>query len=97
MEPFVDSTRYVNDGLELRTRMNRDGYLYIRNLLPQKILEELRLKWLGILGEAGWLEKGTAPESGIPNLDAFCVEPEIPYMEVMTKVCLLYTSDAADE
>ena len=86
MEPFVDSTRYVNDGLELRTRMNRDGYLYIRNLLPQQIIEELRLKWLGILGEAGWLKKGTASESGIPNLDAFCVEPEIPYMEVMTKV-----------
>ena len=26
--------------------MDRDGYLYVRGLLPRELLEELRLKWL---------------------------------------------------
>ena len=86
MYAFVDSTNKVHKGAELKKRMGRDGYLYIRGLLPCQQLEELRLKWLKILEEAGWLTNGTALEEGIPNLEAFCVEPELPYMEVMTRV-----------
>ena len=86
MKPFVDSTSVVSDGSELKRRMDRDGYLYVRSLLPGKLLEALRLRWLKILEQAGWLKEGTAAEEGIANLEAFCVEPEPPYMEVMTRV-----------
>lgn len=86
MQAFVDSTNKVDKEATLKKRMDRDGYLYIRGLLPRRQLEELRLKWLKILEEAGWLTTGTALEEGIPNLKAFCVEPELSYMKVMTRV-----------
>ena len=85
MKPFVDSTSIVGDGSKLRQRMDRDGYLYIRGLLPHELLEELRLKWLGVLEEVGWV-KDRSVEEDIANLKAFCVEPEQPYMEVMIRV-----------
>ncbi len=66
--------------------MDRDGYLYIKSLLPPELLEVLRLKWLRVLEEVGWLKERTSPEEGIANLGAFYVEPERPYMEVMTRV-----------
>ena len=89
MKPFVDSTAIVGDASELRRRMDRDGYLYVKGLLPKMLLEKLRLKWLAILDQEGWLKEGTKVEQGIANLQAFCVEPEQPYMEVMTRVLSL--------
>ena len=85
MKPFVDSSGIAGDGSELRRRMDRDGYLYVRGLLPRELLEELRLKWLRVLEEVGWVKEGAGAE-GVANLKAFCVEPERPYMEVMTRV-----------
>ena len=32
--PFLDSTAVADDGPELRRRMQRDGYLFVRGLLP---------------------------------------------------------------
>ena len=34
MEPFVDSTDIVMDGPALAARMDQDGYLFIRGLVP---------------------------------------------------------------
>ena len=34
MEPFLDSTDIVDDGPALAGRMERDGYLFVRGLLP---------------------------------------------------------------
>ena len=57
MKPFVDSSGIAGDGSELRRRMDRDGYLYVRGLLPRELLEELHLKWLRVLEEVGWVKE----------------------------------------
>src|SRR5262249_28458185 len=77
--PFLDSTEVVNDGPELLRRMQRDGYLFIRGLLPAVAVKALRLELLGIAAEEGWLESGTTLEQGIANDDAFAVEPQENY------------------
>ena len=58
MQPFLDSTDAVDDGAELLTRMERDGYLFIRNLLPVTLIEDLRMQILRIARSAGWVEQG---------------------------------------
>ncbi len=82
MQPFLDSTDIVNDELELRERAQRDGYLFIRGLLPTDVLESLRLQCLEIVHDAGWVKKDTPLEDAIADLKGFCVEPDPKYMGV---------------
>lgn len=82
MQPFLDSTDVVNDELELRERAQRDGYLFIRGLLPTDALESLRMQCLEIARDAGWVKKDTPLEDAIADLNGFCVEPEPKYMGV---------------
>lgn len=81
MQPFLDSTDVLNDGPELRRRMQRDGYLFLRGLLPAAVVEGLRLQILAIAREAGWLKAGTPLADAIADLNGFCVEPEPAYMQ----------------
>lgn len=82
MQPFLDSTDVVNDALELRERAERDGYLFIRGLIPTEVLESLRIQFLEIAQEAGWVKKNAPLEDAIADLNGFCVEPEPKYMGV---------------
>ena len=82
MQPFLDSTDVINDGPELRERMGQDGYLFFRGLLPPDVLEHLRMQFLKIGSEAGWVKSDTPLEDAIADLNGFCVEPEPKYMEV---------------
>ena len=36
MQPFLDSTDVLDDGAALASRLQRDGYLFLRGLLPKK-------------------------------------------------------------
>ncbi|MYH60398.1 MAG: phytanoyl-CoA dioxygenase, partial [Caldilineaceae bacterium SB0675_bin_29] len=58
MQPFLDSTDYLHDGAELGRRMERDGYLFIRGLLPAGVVEDLRMQILEIASAAGWVLPG---------------------------------------
>ena len=82
MQPFLDSTDVVNDALELRERAERDGYLFIRGLIPIEVLENLRLQFLEIARDAGWVKTDAPLEDAIADLNSFCVEPEPKYMGV---------------
>jgi hypothetical protein len=82
MKPFLDSTDVVGDGSELDKRMQRDGYLFVRGLLPADLLENLRLQLLELARQGGWVKGGTPLEDGIADLDGFCLEPEPKYNEV---------------
>ena len=82
MRPFLDSTDISDQPSELNTRMQRDGYLFIRGLLPPDALESLRLQMIGIARDAGWVDRDSPLEKGVANLDRFCVEPEPKYMQV---------------
>lgn len=83
MKPFLDSSELVTDGRELYQRLQRDGYLFLPNLLPREDLTSLRAEWLRELDEAGWLQTDTPQEEAIANPAAFCVEPQDSYMDVL--------------
>ncbi len=89
MQPYNDSTAYIDDGAELARRMERDGYLFIRGLLPTDVVEDLRLKFLAIARDSGWVQQGTPLEEAIADQNGFCVEPEPDYMERYGKMYLL--------
>ncbi|NDC64937.1 MAG: phytanoyl-CoA dioxygenase, partial [Planctomycetia bacterium] len=36
MRPFLDSTEYLDDASELKRRLERDGYIFLRGLLPRE-------------------------------------------------------------
>src|SRR5947199_356238 len=73
MRPFLDSTDAVADGPELFRRVQRDGYLFIRGLLPRADLDALRAELLGIANDEGWLQAGTRVEDGIANPAGFAL------------------------
>jgi ectoine hydroxylase-related dioxygenase (phytanoyl-CoA dioxygenase family) len=82
MLPFLDSTDALNDGSELRRRMQHDGYLFIRGLASAPALESLRLQMLARARASGWVQEGTPLEEAIADLRGFSLEPELPYMSV---------------
>ncbi len=81
MQPFLDSTDVLQDGAELQQRMTRDGYLFIRRLLPPAVVESLRLQILAIARDAGWIQAGAPLADAIADLNGSCVEPEPAYMQ----------------
>lgn len=82
MNTFLDSTDILDNGDQLRQRMGRDGYLFIRGLLPPEPLEALRLQFLAIGCQSGWVKEGTVLADAIAEQDGFCVEPEPRYMDI---------------
>ena len=80
-QPFLDSTAVADDGPELLRRMQRDGYLFIRGLLPAEILESLRMDFLREARDGGWVRRDTPLEDAVPDQSGFCVEPEPEYMD----------------
>jgi len=86
MQPFLDSTAILDDGAELASRMQRDGYLFLRGLLPKDVLEDLRMTWLGTIAEAGWVDTDHPLEDGVADMNGFCVEPQPHYMDVYFRV-----------
>jgi hypothetical protein len=89
MKPFLDSTDVIDDAAELRTRAERDGYLYLQGLLPTDTLKSLRLQIVGIVNDAGWVAPDTPIEDAVANLDNFCVEPDPDYMDVYARIYAL--------
>ena len=81
MQPFLDSTAVINDGAELDRRMKRDGYLFIRQLLPAAVVENLRMQILEIAHDAGWVQRDAPLADAVADLNGFCVEPEPVYMQ----------------
>lgn len=81
MQPFLDSTDVVDDGTELLHRARRDGYLFVRGLLPAGVVDDLRMRLLEIARDGGWVKRGTPLVEAIADFDGFCLEPEPKYMQ----------------
>ena len=79
---FLDSTLLLADGVALRERLSRDGYLFIRNLLPRQAILAVQERLLRKAAEGGWLDPAQPLEAGIANPDAACKDPEDRYMRV---------------
>ena len=86
MKPFLDSTDVVDDADELRRRCERDGYLFIRDLLPPVVLEDLRRKLLEVAREGGWLRHDTPLADAIADPDGFCAEPQAAYLKIYSRI-----------
>ena len=89
MQPFLDSTDALENGPELRRRMERDGYLFIRGLVPAQALEALRLQMLHLARQGGWVQEGTPIEEALADLRGFSLEPEPAYLRVYGRMYLL--------
>ncbi len=85
MEPyqdFRDSTALLSDGPALRARLDEDGYLFIRGLLPPETILNVRTRLLAKAAAGGWLDTASPIEAGIANQAAACKDPEERYMRV---------------
>jgi ectoine hydroxylase-related dioxygenase (phytanoyl-CoA dioxygenase family) len=79
---FLDSTGLLGDGPALRARLDRDGYLFVRNLLPAQTILTVRERLLAKAAAGGWLDPDSPAQAGIANPTAACKDPEDGYMRV---------------
>ena len=82
MAPFLDSTTLQGDRAALKERLHRDGYLFIRDLLPKNDILRVHRRLLEKASKGGWLDPTTPLEAGIANQEAACKDPEKTYMKV---------------
>jgi hypothetical protein len=85
MEEFLDSAGIVDDGEALAARLQQDGYLCIKGLLPCEDVLRVRRKFLEEAAAAGWLEAGTDVEEAIADPAEACVDPEAPFVAVLRR------------
>jgi ectoine hydroxylase-related dioxygenase (phytanoyl-CoA dioxygenase family) len=81
VKPFTDSTDIAADGAALAARLDRDGYLFVRGLLPRDEVIALRAQFLTIAARAGWLRRDRPVEDAIADPAAACKDPEPHYLE----------------
>ena len=81
MAEFKVSNDALNDEVELRFRMNEDGYLFFRKLQTPNQILNLRKDMLTAINEGGWLEKGTDLMDGIADISKRCTEGDSEYPE----------------
>jgi len=79
---FLDSTDLAADGPALRARLDRDGYLFLRGLIPAETIHAVRARLLRQAAASGWLDPNHPAEAGIANQAAACKDPEDRYMRV---------------
>jgi len=79
---FLDSTDIKNDGAALKKRLDEDGYLFVRGLLPRETILRVRDRLLAVASAGGWLDGARPVEDGIANPEAACKDPEDVYMAV---------------
>jgi ectoine hydroxylase-related dioxygenase (phytanoyl-CoA dioxygenase family) len=79
---FIDSSDLLDDGAALRARLERDGYLFVRGLLPAETIRNVRSRLLAKAAQGGWLDPSTPIEAGIANRSVACKDPEERYMRV---------------
>jgi hypothetical protein len=86
LKPFVDSTELAGDGPALAARMARDGYLFVRGLLPREAVLDVRRQLLELAAEGGWLRRDRPLEAGEADDRAACRDPEPDYLRVFRRL-----------
>jgi hypothetical protein len=76
----------MNDPVELRRRIDDEGYLFFKRLQnPDKLLD-LRRQMLTVIQAGGWLVAGTDPMDGIADISRQCTEGDFEYTDVYHEV-----------
>jgi len=81
IKPFTDSTALVRDGAALSANLDRDGYVFLRGVLPRDEIMGIRRQLLALADKGGWLKGGEPIEKGVANLEKACKDPEPHYLE----------------
>jgi ectoine hydroxylase-related dioxygenase (phytanoyl-CoA dioxygenase family) len=67
MKPFVTSNDLADDTGALRRRADRDGYLFLRNVVNNDAVLEVRREIAATLQDVGWIDAGTDPDDAITS------------------------------
>lgn len=86
MRAFTDSSDLVMDGDALAARARRDGYLFVKGLLPRNAVTDLRQQFLEVTAEAGWLLPDHALMDAIADPGKACADPEAAYVAVLKRL-----------
>src|SRR5262245_16848667 len=89
MEPFLDSTALVGDLDALNQRLDTEGYLFIRGLLPRDAVFDVRRQCREVAAAGGWLDRAHPLDEGVANPAAACTDPEPRYVEVFRRLYVL--------
>jgi ectoine hydroxylase-related dioxygenase (phytanoyl-CoA dioxygenase family) len=82
---FDDSMPLIEDAEQLRSRADRDGFLFMRGLLPGHLVPALRGVVLDYASQAGWLHAEAPVDEGRAVEDkriGYCQDPEWVSLQV---------------
>ncbi len=93
-EELCVSNELIGDCQQLRERVDEDGYLFLRGVVPKDVLLSLRGEILAIFAEEGWLSADSAPSDArvgrTPTVegevDYFCVYDRIQRLQSFHKL-----------
>jgi ectoine hydroxylase-related dioxygenase (phytanoyl-CoA dioxygenase family) len=57
-EPMYEANELLGDPQALRARLDKDGYLFLRGIIPRDTLLDLRDQLTRVLADEGWIEDG---------------------------------------
>ena len=85
MRAFLDSTEHFDDAAELKRRLDRDGYIFIRGLLPRADVLDVRRKGLEVAAACGWLDPRHPIDTAIPDPAKATIDPEPAYLDMLSR------------
>ena len=86
MRPFTESTDILMDGRALDARAKRDGYLFIKGLLPRDTILDLRRRCLEIAAEKDWIVADHPLMNAVADPSRACADPEPAYISVLKQI-----------
>jgi hypothetical protein len=86
MQTFIDSSGLISDGAALAARMQRDGYLFLRGLLPRDDIGKVQRQIGEIARDAGWLRRDLPVQDAVAEPSGFCVDPDPTYLKTLRRI-----------
>jgi len=94
LHPYTDSAGLLEDGARLRDRLDEEGYLFLRGILPRPVIAEVRTELLEILSDAGWIRREKPAADAIADLSNFVAEPDPAFLEIFYRELSLKSVNA---